>query len=184
MRTTWQDYYDIALSTYEDTEKFLSGFLDGIKQIDFNHTPRYNVIADMESEVPLCYPWRWFTGEVEIDDDGAEPYNAGFQYGSTLEGRKEERQWREFQKSIAANKNPSDSESKAQKTAAAQGAEETKDSAKEDQPRRSRPGRPTIGKEKMVLMSLYVTREQREKVKKLGGSAWIRLQIDSAEPDN
>lgn len=45
------------------------------------------------------------------------------------------------------------------------------------------PGRPPIGAAPMTRACVALSKEQREKLRRLGGSAWIRRQIDKAEEE-
>lgn len=46
--------------------------------------------------------------------------------------------------------------------------------------RREGAGRKPDGQVKMIQTAFRVTPQQREKLKRLGGSAWLRAQIDAA----
>ena len=43
-----------------------------------------------------------------------------------------------------------------------------------------RQGRKSVGEDGTITMSIRLTPEQREKIKKLGGAKWIRAKIDEA----
>lgn len=43
------------------------------------------------------------------------------------------------------------------------------------------PGRPTLEGERMYSSSIRMTKAQRAKLTRLGGSAWVRRRIDSAQ---
>lgn len=50
------------------------------------------------------------------------------------------------------------------------------------QPKRPKPGKPRLSDvEQTVLVSVRMTPTQRQKFKALGGSEWVRAQIDAAE---
>jgi hypothetical protein len=44
----------------------------------------------------------------------------------------------------------------------------------------SNPAKSERNEQKLALLSLRLTREQREKLTRLGGTAWLRRQIDAA----